>query len=323
MPIGSPQKVLRYPPNDKPVEEIMHHLEKSLEYAPSNCAALYDKGLLFRLLGRLHDAVELFIDIRTQKDCSPWQAVLCMEQHALCLQEIAETENEDDQKEALNTNIKELLFEAMEKAANIASLVPFYQPRGTAFPSLKEMLLRQGKGNKYYKTTLKEFARLYELIGKYGHALSFYTKISEMSDTDAKDPEIILKMAQNYVKQRDFRNSLLFFNLIETSCTRLADENRKLYFEAYLEGALCALEQDNAKEAKSRFKRTVRFCSQSKMISEDDDEEEEDSYDIHIQTSRDADKSGLKLFDLLTNTCSLKVSLNDNQTTEELKYEGI
>ncbi|KAL3852626.1 hypothetical protein ACJMK2_016244 [Sinanodonta woodiana] len=312
MPIGSPQKVLRYPPNDKRVEEILHHLEKSLEYAPSNCAAFYDKGLLFRSLGRLHDAVELFIDIRTQKDCSPWQAVLCMEQHALY-----------DQREALNTNIKELLFEAMDKAAYIASLVPFYQPRGTAFPSLKEMLLRQDKGNKYYKTTLKEFARLYELIGKYGHALSFYTKISEMSDTDAKDPEIILKMAQNYVKQRDFRNSLLFFNLIETSCTRLVDENRKLYFEAYLEGALCALEQDNAKEAKSRFKRTVRFCSQRKMISEDDDEEEEGSYDIHIQTSRDAEKSGLKLFDLLTNTCGLKVSLNDNQTTEELKYEGI
>ncbi|KAK3596334.1 hypothetical protein CHS0354_004892 [Potamilus streckersoni] len=48
MPIGSPQKVLRYPKNDKRVEEILHHLGKSLEYAPSNCAAIYDIGLIFR-----------------------------------------------------------------------------------------------------------------------------------------------------------------------------------------------------------------------------------------------------------------------------------
>ncbi|KAK3596333.1 hypothetical protein CHS0354_004891 [Potamilus streckersoni] len=245
-----------------------------------------------------------------------------MEQHALCLQEIAETENAPDKKEALYTNMKELLFEAMEKAASIATQVPFYQPRSTAFPSLKEMLLRQDKGKIYNKRiTLKEFARLYELIGKYGHALSFYTKISQMSETDSKDPEILLKMARNYVKQQDFRNSLLFFNLIEASCSRLADDNRKLYFEAYLEGALYALEQDNIKEAKSRFKRTVRFCSRRKMISEVDDEEW--SYDIHIQTSRDAEANGLKLFDLLEKTCGLKVSLNDYQTTEELKYDGI
>ncbi|KAL3852625.1 hypothetical protein ACJMK2_016243 [Sinanodonta woodiana] len=292
----SPKKVLPYSVEDKRVEEILYHLDKALEYSPENRSAMYDKGL---------------VNLKN-KPCSKLLAVSCIEQQALCLNELAEIESKPEIRESLLNDVKELLFRAIEKAARIASQVPHFHPKGTAFPSLREMLLENSKKHGSHKTsTLKDLAKLYELVGEYGQTLSFA----------AKDPDIILKMAQTYVKQKDFRDGLLFLDLIEASCTRFADENRRLYFEAYLEGALCALKQNDVKTARARFKRTVRFCSKRTFLSEDDDEGS--PYDIHIVTSPASEKKGTGLYNLFTLTCGLKVSLDDNQTAQELKCHGI
>ncbi|KAK3596336.1 hypothetical protein CHS0354_004895 [Potamilus streckersoni] len=318
----SPKKVPIYSVGDNRVEEILHHLDKAIEYSPSNCSAMYDKGLVLRSLRSFGKASDLFKEIKKNKSCSKLLAVSCIEQQALCLLEIAEMESKPEIRETLWNDVKELLFRAIEKAARIATQVPHFHPRGTAFPSLREMLLKNSKKQASQKaTTLKDLAKLYDLVGEYGQTLSFYMEIVRLSEEAAKDPDIILKMAQTYVKQKDFRDSLLFLDLIEASCTRFADENRKLYFEAYLEGALCALKQNDIKTARTRFKRTVRFCNKRKVSSEDD--EEDCTYDIHIVTSRSSENNGARLYNLLTQTCGLKVSLDDNQTTEELKYHGI
>ncbi|KAL3858663.1 hypothetical protein ACJMK2_008925 [Sinanodonta woodiana] len=317
----SPKKVLPYSVEDKRVEEILYHLDKAIEYSPENCSAMYDKGLVLRSLRNLEEASCLFREIKKNKSCSKLLAVSCIEQQALCLYELAEIESKPEIRESLLNDVKELLFRAIEKAARIASQVPHFHPKGTAFPSLREMLLKNSKKHGAHKTsTLKDLAKLYELVGEYGQTLSFYKEIVNLSEEAAKDPDIILKMAQAYVKQKDFRDGLLFLDLIEASCTRFADENRRLYFEAYLEGALCALKQNDVKTARARFKRTVRFCSKRKFLSEDDDED--CPYDIHIVTSPASEKKGTGLYNLLTQTCGLKVSLDDNQTAEELKYQG-
>ncbi|KAK3596335.1 hypothetical protein CHS0354_004893 [Potamilus streckersoni] len=319
----APKRVLPYHDEDKRVEEIFYHLDKAIEYSPSNCSAMYDKGLVLRSLRRLEQAADLFGEIRKNKECSKLLAVSCTEQLALCKLELAEMESKPEIRETLWNDAKELLFSAIEKAADIATQVTHFHPRGTAFPSVREMLVRDVKRQgSHTKSTLKDFAKLYELVGEYGQALSFYTEIWGMKEDDAKDTDIILKMAQNYVKRKDFRDGLLFLDLIEASCTRLADENRKVYFEAYLEGALSALTLRDDKAARSRFRRTVRFCSKRNLLS-DDGEEEDCTYDIHIMTSPSSEKYGFRLYKLLTETCGLKVSLNDNQTTENLKYDGI
>ncbi|KAK3596327.1 hypothetical protein CHS0354_004884 [Potamilus streckersoni] len=244
----SPQHILTYSPNDQRVTVILHHLDKAIQCSPANCTALYDKGIVLRNLGMLEEAVELFIKIRNKTECSPLQAVFCLEQQALCRKRQAELETQPLNMKDQEDDVKHLFFKAIETAADIAARVPRFHPRGTAFPSLREMLVIQ--------------------------------------------------------KQNE----------------RLTSEDRNIYLEAYLEGALHALEQVDDEAAKERFKRIIRFCSRRRNLSEDD--WEDCTYDLHIQTSENAEENGRSLYNIFTRTCGLKVSLNYNQTAEALKYDG-
>ncbi|KAK3576066.1 hypothetical protein CHS0354_018337 [Potamilus streckersoni] len=307
--MNTPKKVLSYP-HDSRTDEILNHLDMSLECSPLNSHAMYDKGLLFRSLGWYDQAIEIF-EHSAKEDCAPLHEVKCFEQHALCLIELASAKAGEpydiEEIRSLYHDAKRIMFLALQKSAYIATSLPL--PLKTELPTIKKMLLNEtDKGRSHDRMTLEALCNMYQLVGEYGQVLPFYKEISEMSDEDANDQKIILRTAENYVKQGDFSNSLILLDLIEASCTRLESDHRKLYFEAYLHGALNTLEMNEADEetVKMRFKRIAQFCSKRNTANYQGGNEF--GYDIHIQSSEALKEDCQIIQQVFTDMCGLNVS---------------
>ncbi|KAL3870310.1 hypothetical protein ACJMK2_038386 [Sinanodonta woodiana] len=312
--IVSPKRAYTFP-DDSRTAEIMRHLDMSILCAPSNVMAMYEKGLLLRSLRRYEEAIETFMQASKEDDCTRLQQVSCLEQHALCLIDLASTKSsETSVTESLYHDAETLLFIALQNSACIAADLPVHLMAELSFPSIKEMLTRKRqKGRHSYRRTLEEHAQLYELVGEYGQALSFYKEISEMSEESAKDPNIMFKIAECYVRQGDYSSSLLFLDLIEASCTQLVGQHRKLYVEAYLNGALHALKlgETHQETAKLRFKRIIKLCLKRNLDNYKNGDEFE--YDMHIHSPKSVEENTSCMYKFFTDLCGFVVSNNDEE----------
>ncbi|KAL3870306.1 hypothetical protein ACJMK2_038382 [Sinanodonta woodiana] len=311
--IVAPRRDLLSYSNDHKTAEILNHLEKSIECSPSNIHAMRDKGLLFRSLGWYDKAIEVFEQAAKGKECAPLQEVRCLEQHALCLIHLASTKPSGvSNKRAVRSlyeNAKHLIIQALQKSVYIATNAPL--PLKVRFPSIKDMLtMEKHKGAYHCKRNIEVLDHLYQFVAEYGQVLPFYKEISEMTEKDANDPKIMFRKAKKYLRKKDFSNSVLLFDLMEVSSSRLEGRKRKLYFEAYLEDALNTVDQDILH---MRFKRAIQFCSKRNFGSSGDTHEFE--YDITIQSSDSLKQESSAIHKVFTDMCRLSVSLNNEERT--------
>ncbi|KAL3870305.1 hypothetical protein ACJMK2_038381 [Sinanodonta woodiana] len=310
--IVAPRRDLLSYSNDHRTAEILSHLERSLELSPSNIHAMCDKGLLFRSLGRHERAIEVFEQAAKGKECAPLKEVRCLEQHALCLIHLASTKpsgiSNMGKIKSLYENAKHLIIQALQKSVYIATNAPLVLK--AVFPSVKDMLSKEKQKAYHPAKIIEELDHLYQFVGEYGQVLPFYKEISEMSEDDANDPKIMFTKAENYLRKKDFSNSVLLLDLMEVSSSRLEGRNRKLYFEAYLEDAL---NEDDQDIVHMRFKRAVQFCSKRNFGSSGDTHEFE--YDITIQSSDPLKQESSAIHQVFTDICRLSISLNNKEGT--------
>ncbi|KAL3870304.1 hypothetical protein ACJMK2_038380 [Sinanodonta woodiana] len=294
---NNPRQVLSYP-FDNRTTEILRHLDMSLECSPLNSHAINDKGLLFRSLGWYEEAIELFVQADNE-DCAPLHEVKCLEQRALCMAEHASAKavgNYDREEiRSLYHNAKRIIFMALQKSAYIATNLPL--PLKEELPTIKKMLLNKtDKGTSHDRMAFEVIGYMYQLVGEYGQVLPFYQEITEMSDEDANDPDVVFRMAENYARQGQFSNSLILldYSAFNQLVTNEADEET----------------------VKMRFKRIVQFCSRRNI--ENYPGRNEFGYDIHIHSTETLTEESKIIQQVFTDMCGLSVSRSSSEDTSDI-----
>ncbi|XP_062600845.1 uncharacterized protein LOC134262469 [Saccostrea cucullata] len=298
----SPMSVCHSPDNPLLIEAVSH-LEKALEMDRDFNVARYELGLIYRMLDRTKDALDCFSFI-TSRNCgkpSEYKMTLinAFEQQGICKLKLKSKENDQAKKEELQYDAEKSMWNAVTMISGIIGAIPDLKDSNHCFPTLKSLLLKGDESPK----TLKELAKLHELLKFYEESIGFYRRLIE---TESYDNTTVKKLIQNYIDTRDFENAICTLSLLQ--CTNETDAFEKsFYVDTYIKGANDSLAKQNFEMAKIRLLNAYQtiFPNRSSSGPEDDS----NSFDVLVLHSCD-EGSACKQKNLITSTLMSFVKLN-------------
>lgn len=290
--------------------QAMNHLQKAVEMSKEYDGTRFDLGLIYRMLDRPDDALKCFSFI-TSSNCGnpskyPMYVINAYEQQAFCKQDLLAKETDPAKKDELQYDVKKCAWKALTIVTGVIGAIPMLKRSNQCFPTLKELLQNEDNSSK----KLKELAKLHELLDYDEESIKIYEEIMK----EKHDAGTLRKLAQTYVKIRDFKNAICTLSLLQ----RMSEANisdKLVYIDTCIKGANHSLiEDDDLEMAKIRFLYAYKAILSHQNVSTPRNEENEISHDILILHSCGEDDCCYQKFvtSTLKTFVQLKFAVNDD-----------
>lgn len=299
--------------NSKAVEEILYHLDKSIELS-GNTAALYDTGLFYRHIDEPFKALEVFRTLKKDKDkrCSLVQLADSYEQAALCIYflllekgKYPETSEELEHNGVSEYNMKENLKRSVEISCHLISKIPFLKNCWISLSILKEILEGKQKSGEEEVERLRDLASLYRKLEKYHSSIQCLKELLNIVVDDKGKAEIaaeILDLVEEYLKEKRYADAVLTFEFIIALSIKGLKVKETLVTRVYIEAAIEAMKTGD--EALARLRYNVMFGTENitdqahSQVDDVDDDAEREKYDIFILCEEDKEESGARVLEI-------------------------
>lgn len=304
--IKSPKKITR-PLNgerfDRDIKAIFYHLGKSFEIG-SNHSAKYDEALLLRQLDRTDEALKSFkIILLNRNRCSLMILANAYEQAAFCLLEKTKVSKDPKTISEMEYDATVYLKQSVELSCVIASKIPMLKDCWEGASTLKELI----EGKPVTKGNLQDMAFLCEKLGNLKHAIKCLEHIHTEYDKD--DPETVDQLSDLYIKNGQFNDAILTFDLIKCLPNGLELLDVKKYASVCIEGALDALKRGEHCMSMIRLKKALEVVAPENYDVQTIDVNEEKGTDVYILCEEKVSDKWRYLADLLRET-GLTISFN-------------
>lgn len=312
----SPQSVCVSPDNPKLMQAV-EHLQRAIQICEGFDVARYELGLLYRMLDKPDEALKYFSFI-TSNNCGkpsefPITLINAYEQQSICKLHLNSKETDPKKKEELEFDAKKCMWKALSIISRVIGAIPLLKITNQCFPTLKKLLQKGEKSSE----TIKELAKLHELMDYNEEAIKFYRQIVEVERSDSAT---IKKLAQNYMKVGDFENAIRTSSLLQ--CAKDPDiSNQSFYVDTCINGAIDSLRKSDLEEAKIRFLTAYSRIFSHLNLSvtrEDDDEKPLDILVLH-KCGEDVCCYQKFVMSALESFVQLKYVVNDNDCLPGLR----
>lgn len=275
----SPKSVCVSPDNPKLIQAV-EHLQRAIQICEGFDVARYELGLLYRMLDKPDVALKYFSFI-TSNNCGkpsgfPMTLINAYEQQAICKLHLNSKETDPKKKVELEFDAKKCMWKALSIISRVIGAIPLLKTTNQCFPTLKTLLQKGEKSSE----TIKELAKLHELMDYNEEAIKFYRQIVEVERSDSAT---FKKLAQNYMKIGDFENAIRTLSLLQ--CAKDSDISDKLFYvDTCIKGAIDSLRKSDLEEAKIRFLTAYSRIFSHLNVSvtkEEDDESPPDIFVLH------------------------------------------
>lgn len=188
----SPRLVCVSPDNPKLIQAA-EHLQRAIEMCQGFDVARHELGLIYRMLDKPDEALKYFSFI-TSNNCGkpseyPMILINAYEQQSICKLDLNSKETDPKKKVELEFDAKKCMWGALSVISKVIGAIPLLKTTNQCFPTLKTLLQKGENSSK----TIKELAKLHELMDYDKEAIQFYRQIV---DVERNDSEAIRKLAK-------------------------------------------------------------------------------------------------------------------------------
>ncbi|XP_045176264.2 uncharacterized protein LOC123536851 [Mercenaria mercenaria] len=300
-------RFISYEDNKDNVDKIIEYFDEAIKLS-TNCAALYDKGLLYRQTKRYEKAFEVFENMTKNKDDSVSLIYLAnaYEQAALCILDLLETEIHisKEAKTDMETKLKTYLVSSIEISSNWIAKFPSLNNSWNSLPTLGKVLNTESNNEE----DLDHCAFYYSKIQDYTGAIQALDKLVKKAD-------IFQDKAKTYLCQCDYDNAVMTFNCYLNHKPEWRDEiDTNLYLEVHIKAGLDAFGNGREDIAKLRIRNAFDFIESpienvDPYDVKDCGQDDKEKYDLFILCDIDDETNGQHLMTLL-NRLGLQTTSN-------------
>lgn len=273
----SPRSVCVSPGNPL-LAQAVKHLQRAIEICEGFDVARYELGLIYRMLEKPDEALDYFSFI-TSNNCGkpseyPMTLINAYEQQSICKLHLSYRETDPKKKEELEFDAKKCMWKALSIISAVIGTIPLLKTTNQCFPTLKKLLQKGEKSSK----TIKELAKLHELMDYNEEAIKFYRQIV---DVERNDSATIKNLAQNYMKVGDFENAIRTSSLLQYAKDPYISD-KSFFVDTCIKGALDSLRKPDLEEAKIRFLTAYSQIFSHLNVSVTKEEDDESPPDILV-----------------------------------------
>ncbi|XP_060069383.1 uncharacterized protein LOC132549456 [Ylistrum balloti] len=300
--INSPLKVQVVPENELLLEAI-HLLEKTEQLDPYALTIQYDKGIIYRMLGQVEEAVKVFKRLLSKKNffSTETQFTNVYEQLGLCLLEMSESDEVlPSVKEKLQKDGYCHLSHALQLQSQIVANDQQFKKVWNSYATLQELLSCDSD------RMPKQLAVLHMLMGDHKDAIDIYREIFR-TEKDRMEPEDCTNMLDCYLRQKQIEECVTLLSSWE--CTAVFPRlPPSLIFDVYIDGAFHAYTTDKTQLAYNRFRKAFRVYG----MFENAAYQEKDVLILHSCAEEMACKLPENIYGILEDFVGLHCTINTN-----------
>ncbi|KAL3881183.1 hypothetical protein ACJMK2_027640 [Sinanodonta woodiana] len=269
-------RVFSIPENEgKIVKEILYNLDEAIHFG--NEWASLEKGIVLRQIHKFKEARDVFLmTLKMEESNKAIIEVSCYENIGNCCRDIAEQEDDSDQKRKFEIDAVIYWRKALDIiASKEGKTLKFLREEWMSYPVLKNMFQHR----ELDVAMLKALANLGEILERPAETRSIIQKIRKLDGDEANDPTIISREIKTLLKEHRYEDAA---QLLDKSEKEGIEINTNFRLRVYLECAFYLVTIGKRENACEQFQQAfhVNSIANSKFdifLLYDEDKEAEDN----------------------------------------------
>ena len=286
--------------------EAIEHLQAAIKLNNGPFVnALYDLGIIYRMLGQCDNAIESFGQLETLPEVSTTERANALEQLGLTKVDMSYSTNlTEQQRNDLKNDGQATLSRAIELEASILKDIPQLEPAWKA-PQIMERFIKYD-GCDEDNTKIKEQVKFYEMIGKFEEAIHLLEYLVSLDDPDQND---CINLVELYAKRgsgEDFNNAVSLLQVLSSEEKPRQAITRELFCSLHIQAGMNSIQNGLFHQARERLEtayinmrvpHTAEYENQVIVLSQ--------------HCSNPESNFAHRVQQLLQIYCNLKVTIND------------
>ncbi|XP_021340036.1 uncharacterized protein LOC110441252 [Mizuhopecten yessoensis] len=292
--------------------EAVKLLEKTEELTEYGLGIQYDKGIIYRMLGQIEKAVEVFKQIVSKRKYLPTKSLMTnvYEQLGLCLIELSKSnEISPDIQQKYKKDGKVHLLHAVQLQSEIVANDLQFKAAWNSYPTLKE-LFSDARDKKP-----KQLAVLHMRMEDHKDSITIYEELL-LKEKGQMNQEDFINLLECYKRDGQFEKCVVVLKSLE--CTTIfLGLPPSLIFDVYIDCAFHAYTTDTAQLAYQHFRRAFKVYSMFDKINEDainvdEDDDTKDTLILHSCSHDEECKLPRNLGTILEDVTGLRYTMNSD-----------
>ena len=295
-------------PNDSRLQEATEHLQEAIRLSKGHFPwAIFDLGLVYKMLGEDKKAIESFTDLDLLSDVSTIERINAIEQLGLTkLEMVNNTDLTEQERTAFLKDGKGVLWRAMELQASILIDIPQLAPAWKSFERMEECIKHRDWDTD--KSSIKELVRLREIMGKCEDAIPLCEYIDSLEESKHINLKRTLESYIENGKQEDFNNAVLLLKIFSSVEKTRLEISPQLFSTVHIQAGMNSIRHGRLHQARERLNSAYSNLRSPNM--------KEDGPDVIVLDQCPGDSNYDSVGRLLQKYCNLTVTINDQDCLE-------